>query len=205
MPTRSANLFQRTRLSAMSLGATCLSSSAFIGGPFSPVGIVIPVPNGGTSPLNGTAAKTQTWVTLSSTGDTLLMAGSVDVAVSINAGAHMLPVSNYGGTVPFGNTNNGVGNATRAATLAVIPALSVTPTGGLSSAGDYGGPFTPARKDFTLTNAGNGPMNLNAVKCAAWLTPSAPGVTMAAGSNVVITATIDALAPAGKSNFITQQ
>ena len=198
MPTRSASLFQRTRLSAMILGATCLSSSAFIGGPFSPVSNLIPVSNSGTSPLNGTAAKTQTWVTLSSTG-------SVDVAVSINAGAHMLPVSNYGGTVPFGNTNNGVGNATRAATLAVIPALSVTPTGGLSSAGDYGGPFTPARKDFTLTNAGNGPMNLNAVKCAAWLTPSAPGVTMAAGSNVGITATIDALAPAGKSNFITQQ
>ncbi len=201
MPTRSASLFQRTRLSAMILGATCLSSSAFIGGPFSPVSNLIPVSNSGTSPLNGTAAKTQTWVTLSSTG-------SVDVAVSINAGAHMLPVSNYGGTVTFGNTNNGVGNATRAATLAVIPlipALSVTPTGGLSSAGDYGGPFTPARKDFTLTNAGNGPMNLNAVKCAAWLTPSAPGVTMAAGSNVVITATIDALAPAGKSNFITQQ
>lgn len=189
----------------MSLTATGLSSYAFIGGPFSPVGIVIPVPNGGTSPLNGTAAKTQTWVTLSSTGDTLLMAGSVDVAVSINAGANVLAFSNYGGSVPFGNTNNGVGNATRAATLAVIPALSVTPTGGLSSAGDYGGPFTPARRDFTLTNAGNGPMNWNAVKSAAWFTPSAPGVTMAAGSNVVIVATIDASAAAGKSHFITQQ
>ena len=192
----------------MSLSATGLSSSAFIGGPFSPVGIVIPVSNGGTSPLNGTAAKTQTWVTLSSTGDTLLMAGSVDVAVSINAGANVLAFSYYGGTVTFGNTNNGVGNATRAATLAVIPlipALSVTPTGGLSSAGDYGGPFTPARRDFTLTNAGNGPMNWNAVKSAAWLTPSAQGVTMAAGSNVVIVATIDASAAAGKPHFITQQ
>ncbi len=201
MPTRGANLFQRTRLSAMSLSATCLSSSAFIGGPFSPVNNVIPFSNSGTSTLNWIAAKTQTWVTLSSVG-------SVDVAASINAGAHMLPVSNYGGTVTFGNTNNGVGNATRAVTLAVIPlvpVLSVTPTRGLSSANDYGGPFIPARKDFTLTNTGYGTMNWTAVKSAAWLATSATGVTMAAGSNVVMTATIDALAAAGKSNFITQQ
>jgi hypothetical protein len=160
--------------------------------------------------LTWTAAKTQTWVTLSSTGGTLLPAGSVDVTVSINAGANALAVGNYGDTVTFTNTNNGVGDATRAVTLAVIPlipVLSLTPAGGLSSAGDYGGPFTPASKDFTLTNTGNGSMNWTAGKTAAWLTLSATSGTLAIGATTTVTATLNASAatldPASYSDTIT--
>ena len=195
---------------SMGLSATGLDSSGFIGGPFSPASNVITVTNSGTSPLNWTAAKTQTWVTLSSTGGTLPPAGSVDVTVSINAGANALVVGTYGDTVTFTNTNNGVGTATRAVTLAVnplIPVLSVTPTGGLSSAGDYGGPFTPAIKDFTLTNAGNGPMNWTAGKTAGWLTLSATSGTLGIGATTIVTATINASAatldPASYSDTIT--
>jgi hypothetical protein len=110
--------------------AGALVSAGDPGGPFSPTGVAYTVENGGAGPINWTAAKTQSWVTLSSSGGTLAAGANATVTVSINSGANSLGVGTYRDTVTLTNTTNGSGNTTRSVTLRVTaappPVLSVT-------------------------------------------------------------------------------
>jgi spore coat protein U-like protein len=95
------------------------SSSGNIGGPFKPTRTSYVVYNAGSTTLNWTAAKTQSWLTLSSLGGSLRPGASATVNVSINSAANSLTAASYTDTVTFTNSTNGSGNTTRGVTLAV--------------------------------------------------------------------------------------
>jgi hypothetical protein len=133
-----------------------LSSSGTVGGPFSPSSVSYTLSNTGDSSLSWTAGKTQNWVSLSASSGTLAAGASTTVTVSINANADGLTAGSYSDTVSFVNSTTGNGNTTRAVALTVnAPGqLEVTPTGGLSSSGTVGGPFSPSSVSYTLSNTG---------------------------------------------------
>ncbi len=96
-----------------------LTSSGDPGGPFSPSSIVYTLTNTDAAPMNWTATKTQSWVTLSSAGGTLSPGASSAVTVSINSGANALAIGAYADTVTFTNTTTNRGTTTRAVNLTV--------------------------------------------------------------------------------------
>ena len=139
-------------------GAGGLSSSGTAGGPFSPSALSYTLTNPGGTAIAWTAAKTQSWVTLSSSGGTLAAGGTATVTVTINSGANGLAAGSRSDTVTLTNTTNGAGNTTRAGRSltanATAGSLSVAGAGGLSSSGTAGGPFSPSALSYTLTNPG---------------------------------------------------
>jgi hypothetical protein len=173
--------------------ASSLNSSGTQGGPFSPSTQTYTLQNTGSVTLNWTASKGATWVTLSTTSGSLAAGASTTVDVSINANANSLAAGAYSDTVSFTNTTNGAGNTTRAVALTVnAPAnLSVTPTGGLSSSGTQGGPFSPSTQTYTLQNTGSVTLNWTASKSATWTTLSATSGALNAGASTNITVSIN--------------
>ncbi len=73
-----------------------------------------------------------------------------------------------------------------------IPVLTVTPAAGLGSAGNFGGPFTPAGATYTITNTGTGMLAWSVAKNADWLTLSTAGGSLAAGASTTVTVSITA-------------
>ena len=171
-----------------------LVSTGLAGGPFTPSSQAYTLRNSGNASISWTAAKTQTWTTLSSASGTLSAGASTTVTVSINAGANALAAGAYSDTVTFTNATNGNGNTTRAVTLTVTApgALSVTPTGGLISTGLAGGPFTPSSQAYTLRNTGGVSISWTAAKTQTWTTLSSASGTLAAGATATVTVSINA-------------
>ena len=99
--------------------AAGLPSSGTAGGPFTPSSQTYTVTNMGTAPMNWTATKVASWVTLSSPGGTLAAGDTATVSASINAGANSLAAGSYSDNVIFTNTSNGTGNTTRPVSLTV--------------------------------------------------------------------------------------
>ena len=62
--------------------------------------------NVATTTFDLTASKTQSWLTLSSTGDTIASAGSADLTFSINSDADSLAAGEYIDTVTITDTTN---------------------------------------------------------------------------------------------------
>ena len=102
--------------------ATGLTSSGVQGGSFSPSSVSFTLQNSGGSPVNWTASKTQTWVTLSAASGTLSAGASTTVTASINTNANTLAAGSYSDTVTFTNTTNGTGNTSRSIGLTVTAA-----------------------------------------------------------------------------------
>ena len=104
-------------------------------GAFTPSSATYTLTNSGTRSMNWTAAKTATWLNLSSTGGTLAAGASATVTASINtANANALSAATYSDTISFNNTSNSAGNTTRAASLIIgtnsipaTPALTALP------------------------------------------------------------------------------
>ncbi len=100
-----------------------LTTTAAIGGPVAPDSeITYTLTNTGGQPLHWTASKLQPWVTLSKTtsGATPIPPGEYDtVTVSINSGADNLGMGLQPDTITFTNTDNNIGNATRAVSSTV--------------------------------------------------------------------------------------
>ncbi len=85
------------------------------------------------------------------------------------------------------------------------PVLAVTPAGGLTASGHFGGPFTPAAQDYVLTNSGNGLLAWSVMKDVPWLALSAAGGTLAPGASVTVSVSLDAAAtdPGGYAGSVT--
>ena len=114
---------------------------------------------------------------------------TVTVTVSINTAANSLAAGTYNDTVTFTNTTNGSGNTTRAVTLTVSPlpgVLVVTPTGGLTSSGPAGGPFTPDSQSYTLQNTGGTSISWTASKTQAWTTMYSISGSLSAGGSTTV-------------------
>jgi hypothetical protein len=105
-----------------------LTSSGTAGGPFTPSSLSHTLTNTGTAPMNWTASKVQSWVTLSATGGTLAAGAGTTVTMSIGTGANSLAASgtSYTDTVTFTNTTNNAGNTTRPVSLTVNAAEAPT-------------------------------------------------------------------------------
>ncbi len=146
-----------------------LSSSGLVGGPFTPASQAYSLQNTGGSPIDWTAAKTQTWTTLSAISGTLAAGATATVTVSINATANSLAAGTYNDTVSFTNTTNGTGSTTRPVALDVGagPILTVSPSG-LNVTYDAG------TTTFEVSNTGGGTMDWTAAVVAGgdWLTVS---------------------------------
>lgn len=168
-----------------------LSSSGAAGGPFTPSSKAYTLTNQGATSINYTVSKTANWVTLSGTGGTLAGGASTTVTVSINSNANSLAVGSYNDTVTFTNTTDHVGDTTRSVALSVLPALTVTPTDGLTSTGMIGGAFSPGSKVFTLQNQSSSGINYTASNTANWVTLSSTGGTLAGGASTTITVSIN--------------
>jgi hypothetical protein len=69
--------------------------------------------------------------------------------------------------------------------------LGVAPADGLASSGYVGGPFTPATKQYTLTNTGGSPLTWTAGATQGWVTLSGTGGPLAAGASTSVTVTIN--------------
>ncbi len=172
--------------------ATGLTASGDPGGPFNPSSQVYTLTNTGDSSIDWSAAKTKSWVTLSSAGGTLAAGASTTVTVSINAAANSLTAGSYSDTATFTDTTKSV-SATRAVALTVLApgSLSVTPATGLTASGTAGGPFSPSNQQYTLTNTGGETINWTASVTQPWVTLSLTGGTLAVGASATATVSIN--------------
>jgi hypothetical protein len=125
--TRAVGLTVNATSGALSVTpAGGLSSSGTAGGPFTPSSQLYTLTNTGGTSINWTASKTQSWVTLSSSGGALAAGGTATVTVTINSGANSLAAGSYSDTVTLTNSTNGAGNTTRAVGLTVNAAATVS-------------------------------------------------------------------------------
>ena len=204
-----ALLLATTAQAALQVSPTTgLTATGLPGGPFSPDRKVYTLSNNGLSNLTWTAGKGQPWVTLSSTGGFLPSRGTATVTVSINATAGSLPSGTYTDTVNFSSSTGG--NTSRSVTLTVqnVITMQVSPVEGLISSGPRVGPFSPASKEYTLTNAGNVSINWTASKTQPWVSVSpASGTLGEIVKYVVVTVSINSgandLAAGDYSDIVT--
>ena len=194
------------------LGASppgALSSSGYVGGPFSPSSQVYALTNSGSGSLSWSASNGQAWVSLSASSGTLAAGAGTTVTVSINSSANSLATGSYGDTVSFTNLTNGAGTTSRGVNLTIngVGALSVAPANGLSSSGYVGGPFSPSSQVYALTNSGSGSLSWSASNGQAWVSLSASNGTLAVGDSTNVTISINAnansLAAGSYSNTVS--
>jgi hypothetical protein len=190
---------------ALSVSSTAgLVSSGYAGGAFAPSTVTYTLSNLGNSSLKWTASKKQTWITLSSSSGSILPNGSTTVTVSINSSANTLATGSYSDTVSFASPSGG--NTTRSVGLTISPALSVSPSGEVTSSGYVGGPFTPSSVTYTLQNMGNSPLKWTASKKQTWITLSSASGTIAGGKSATVTVSFNSaandLAVGGYSDLI---
>ena len=166
-----------------------LSSSGQQGGPFSPSSKTYTVTNTGGGTLSWSASKAQSWVTVSPSSGTLGAGLSTTVTVSINNNANSLSAGSYSDTVSFTNNTNSLGNTSRSVSLSVTtqPNMSVSPSDGLSSSGQQGGPFSPSSKDYTVQNTGIGTLSWSASKTQSWVTVTPSSGSLTAGQSASVT------------------
>ena len=74
--------------------------------------------------------------------------------------------------------------------------LSVTPSEGLTSSGNQGGPFNPSAKEYFLENRGGVPIDYTVNKSQPWITLSGTSGSIAAGASTKITVSVNSNANA---------
>jgi hypothetical protein len=169
-----------------------LSSSGNFGGGFTPSSMAFTISNPGSSAINWTASKTQSWVTLSSTTGSLAAGATATVTASINNNANSLSVGSYSDTITFANTTNGTGNTTRPVALTVNTATATLTLGNLSQ--NYNGSpksasvtTNPAGLSYSITYAGSTTPPTNAGTYAVVATITEPNYSGIASGSLVIT------------------
>lgn len=168
-----------------------LSTSGKFGGAFSPSSMAFTINNPGSTAINWTAAKTQSWVTLSSTSGSLAAGASATVTATINSNANSLNVGSYSDTVTFTNTTNGTGNTTRPVSLTVNAATATITLGNLNQT--YNGSqksasvtTNPAGLSYSITYAGSTTPPTNAGTYAVVANITQPNYTGSSSGSLVI-------------------
>ena len=104
-------------------------------------------------------------------------------------------------------TNNCVASSSKVTVNSASAVLSVTPSDGLSSSGNQGGPFSPSSKSYTLQNTGGTSINWAASKLQAWASLSSTSGTLGPGLSATVTVSINSnansLAPGSYSDTVS--
>ncbi len=163
------------------------------GGPFRPDAFGIDVANVGQFPVAWSIVASEPWAHLSKTGGLLAHPGDDDrIEVSIE-GAELLCTGIHFATITISNDTNGVGTAVRTISVEARgrETPQVAPTDGFKSTGKRGGPFSPARIEWTLTNIDDCPMDWDATNSSdEWLGLSETSGTLPAGASITVIASV---------------
>ena len=168
------------------------NATGITGGPFTPTSQTYTLTNGGSTTLSWTAAKTQSWTTLSATSGSLAPGATTTVVWSVNAAANSLTPGSYSDTATFTNVSSSVAQPS-AMSLVISSPLQVSATT-FAAVGAAGGPFTPSSQAYTLTNNGSASLNWTAAKTQTWVSLSATAGTLAPGATTTVTASITSAA-----------
>jgi hypothetical protein len=116
--TRSVSL---TVNPALSVSPTAgIVSSGPEGGPFSTSSTTYTLHNMGSSTLKWTASKTQSWISLSSSGGSLAGGAITTVTASFNSAADKLAEGDHSDTIKFTDSTNPKATTSRSVTLSVV-------------------------------------------------------------------------------------
>ena len=188
--TRSVNLDVRGP-GTLEVTAGDLSSSGIYGGGtgFAPSSISYILSNGGVTSINWTAAKSQSWVTLSAASGTLAPAETTTVTVSINSNANALSPGTYTDAVAFLNTTNDKGNTSRAVSLLVNPSpasLYWDDNGSTSGAGSTPTDIWGTNSKWnTNASGGAGTFSINTANTANLFFVAGPASGSGSGSAII--------------------
>jgi Tol biopolymer transport system component len=90
------------------------------------------------------------------------------------------------GTCESGETTSSCPDDCKAKSQAVAGPMTVSPDAPLSIAGVAGGSFSPASKDYVVTNMGTAEMKFSVAISQSWLDVSPKDATLAAGEHVTV-------------------
>lgn len=158
------------------------------------------VANFGTATVTWSATSDVDWVTLNPSSGSITSGGSVTVAAAFNANVTALSAGTNTASITFTNTTaapDDLGTTTRAVRL-ILSDATVSPSSGLSAAGQPGGPFVPSNQVYVVGNGGT-PVALTVSKTASWLDLSDSSVSLAACSSTNITISINQAVASGLS------
>ncbi|MFO1438783.1 MAG: choice-of-anchor D domain-containing protein [Verrucomicrobiaceae bacterium] len=102
-----------------------------------------------------------------------------------------------------GSISGGVQNYSLIISGQTTDSLGVSPGDSFLTAGPAGGPFTPASKEYTLSNLGGSSLNWSAAASQAWVSLSPANGTLAVGESITVTASLTGAAnslPGGNHN-----
>lgn len=114
-----ANEYQADATGMWVIPMNALKSEGPNGGPFTPDSMVYYVRNYSDAPIEFSAAKSQAWLELDSTGGTIPVGSTAEVTASIADGASSLPNGLYEDAIEFVNESTHEGDTTRLVTLEV--------------------------------------------------------------------------------------
>ena len=130
-----------------------LNASGALAGPFTPSSITYTLTNSGDQPLDWSATKAATWLTLNTSSGTLASGATADLIVSINSAADALAVGSYADTLTISNLTSSV-DQTRTANLDIILPPGDTDNDGLPNQWEFDHGLDP--NDDGSTNPDNG-------------------------------------------------
>ena len=110
-----------------------------------------------------------------------------------------------GTTNPYALTISG--NRSVTASFVTVGSLVVTPSGGLSSSGYQGGPFSSSNQSYTLQNTGETSINWSVTKTQGWVSLSSGSGSLGAGASTTVEVSInggaDSLSAGSYSDTVT--
>jgi PKD repeat protein len=206
-----AILFSPPAIAGMALSpSTDLNASGPTSGPFTPNSTTYLLENTGNTTLSWSASHNATWLSLTPTSGSLKPGQSTPITASIHSSATALPAGTYRDTIAFSNTNNGLGNTTRTATLTVngtTPILQVSPESPINISGISGGAFLPNGILYTLINTGDATLDWSVTPSANWLSLSQSSGSLSPGEGTTLQLNLNdnanALPPGSYTNTLS--
>ncbi|MEO8592835.1 MAG: Ig-like domain-containing protein [Candidatus Solibacter sp.] len=170
----------------LTLSSTSLSSNGTAGAA-SPPAQSVSISNTGGGTLSWTAAKTQSWVSLSD------VAGTAPSSLGVSIDTTGLAAGTYHDTLTITAPGAVSSPQTVAITLTLIPPPHLTLSSQNLTYSATVGAASPAGQNVTITNTGGGTLSWTAVKTQPWLTVSSSGGTAPSSLGITLnTVTLNA-------------